>query len=59
MTTVSFVTYKSGGLDRRVGPLPQEQALTMAKELTRSALVSEVRLEEWTCTRVIPMGSPA
>ena len=59
MTTVAFVTYKSGGVDRRVGPLPKEQAEPLAKEWARNVNVTEVRLEEWACLRVTAIGGSA
>ncbi len=59
MTTVCFVTYKSGNVDRRVGPMDKGMAETMSKEFVRRDQVTEVRLEEWTCTRVTEVGKPA
>jgi len=59
VTTVAFVTYKASGIDRRVGPLPKEQAESMAKELSRQTLVQDVCLEEWVCLKVTSVGKPA
>lgn len=56
MTTVAFISYRSSNLDRRIGPVSLESASTMARELARVAHVSEVKLEEWTCTRVTPVA---
>jgi hypothetical protein len=59
MTTVAFVSYVSGGVPRRVGPLPMEHARPMANELSRQEMISDVRLEEWCCTRVEKVERPA
>lgn len=59
MTTVAFVTYKSGGVTRRVGPIELEAAGSLAKELGRKPTVSEVLLEEWALLTVKSVGSPA
>jgi hypothetical protein len=59
--TVAFVTYKSGGVDRRVGPLLKEQAEPMSKDLAKQAHISDVYLEEWVFLRSTPVfgGGPA
>jgi hypothetical protein len=49
MTTVAFVTYLFQGQVRRVGPMPYEPAEAYAKELSRRAHVSGVRVEQWMC----------
>ncbi len=49
MTTVAFVTYLFQSQVRRVGPMPYEPAETFAKELSRKAGVTQVRLEQWMC----------
>ena len=59
MTTVAFVTYKSGGIDRRIGPLELEAAGCLAKELGRKPTVSQVRLEEWALLTVKSFGPEA
>lgn len=59
MTTVAYVTYRFGGLDRRVGPLDMEKAQTMAKEVSRKPMVSSVAIEEWALLRTTKVESPA
>lgn len=59
MTTVAFVTYKSGGIDRRIGPLELEAAGGLAKELGRKPTISQVRLEEWALLTVKSFGPEA
>ena len=59
VTTVAFVTYKSGGVSRRVGPLELEAAGSLAKELGRRETVSEVLLEVWALLTVKSFGKPA
>jgi hypothetical protein len=51
MTTVAFVTYKFGDNMRRVGPVDLEKAETMAREVSRKPMVTEVYVEEWVCLR--------
>ena len=52
MTTVAFVTYKSGSVQRRLGPMELEAAGTLAKELSRKPSIGDVRLEEWALLTV-------
>lgn len=49
MTTVAFVTYSFQSLSRRVGPMPFEPAEVYARELSRKAHITNVRLETWMC----------
>ena len=59
MTTVAFVTYKSGGVTRRVGPMELESAGSLAKELGRRETVTEVLMEEWALLTVKSFGREA
>lgn len=59
MTTVAFYTYKFAGGDRRIGPMPLEQAETAAKEVARKPMVTDVVLEEWVCLRTRKIENPA
>jgi hypothetical protein len=56
--TVAFVTYKFADNIRRVGPMPMEAADSMAKEVCRKPMVTEVLVEEWVClkTRKVEPG---
>ncbi len=49
MTTVAFVTYSYQSLPRRVGPMPFEPAEVYAREISRKAYITNVRLETWAC----------
>jgi hypothetical protein len=51
--TVAFVTYLFNGQVRRVGPVELREAQSLAKEWARRVEASNVKVEEWTCTRVV------
>lgn len=58
MTTVAFVSYYFNNVSRRVGPLPQEDAETFAKEVSRKDGTRDVVVEEWGLIRSRKMEKP-